>query len=806
MLERRCLTWLVAVALLGTSWMVRADEPITPPDPFPDVCVLAPRDFPIMFVYAPSKTNGAQRRKVGQIKEALANYDQSCFDVTDLSDAIRYFDSRKDISCIVVDWNVLAANETPWSAERFFTYIRKRNPTIPIFLITDDEALSKVDSDIYRLITGYLWTLDDTPIFNAGVIRRASRDYQENILPPMFDALVKFVNRQAFNWAVPGHSGGSGLLRTPAGNAFFKFFGENIFRGDVSTTIGSVGDALLHTGAIGAGEKEAAKTFGADLSYYVLNGTSNTNRIVFSGVMTSGDIALLDRNCHKSVMQGMILTQGKPIYLMPTRNKLGVIGPIKLDEFSPESTRRKLAAAGYPEDAKPRICVVTTPTYDGLLYQYTELKKILAGQVENILFDEAWYAYGKFYPIYSERFAMDDVKGIKDAPTVFAGHSVHKLLAAFSQGSILHVKNGASRKVDPERFNQAFLMHCSTSPFTPLLASIDTCVKMMEYPNGHYLVHDLLEASVAFRKKVQEIYLREKARGGWFFKAWQPEKITLKDKDGATRQVDFLDVPDEVLINKPECWTLNPGESWHGFEGLPAGYAMLDPLKVTLVGPGLNMDGSMDETGIPMLIVESYLQQNSVFSEKYGFYLDLILFSPGVTKSKVGTMIARLLDFKNAYDSGAPLSEVLPNLVKDYPEVYANMTLRQLCDQMHDFFKKENLSAVMGGVFDAMPEIAMLPAEAYFKLVRGQTEYVPVSELNGRVTATMVVPYPPGIPILMPGERLTEKTRNIHRFMMFLQDLENKFPSFGLHIHGVKRVKKDGKTIYMVDCVKADCE
>jgi len=779
-----------------------------PPKPIADVSTILPKWFPIMFFFNINLMNEAEQSSLLRIRQALSEFDLSYFDVSDETSAIQYFNARKDIGCVVVDWSVFEHKKN--KGADFFSYMRSRNPALPLFIMTDEVGVLQIPDAVYRNITGYLWSMDDSPAFLAGVIRRATLDYQENMLPPMFKALVEFVKTGNYNWAVPGHSGGSGLLKNPAGFAFFKFFGENIFRGDVSTTIPGVGDALLHTGAVGEAERDAAKIFGADYTFFVLNGSSNSNRIVFSGIVTEGDVVLQDRNCHKSAMQGCILSQGRPVYLKPTRNNLGIIGPIDPSEFTAASVQAKIKEAGYPgvsPDKKPMLSIVTNPTYDGLLCDVDFVKKQLAGQVQNMHFDEAWFAYGCAHPIYRGRYAMADVPGMAaEMPPVFVVQSVHKLLAAFSQGGVLHVKNGSERKVDWDRFNEAFLMHCSTSPFTPLIASIDTCAKMMEQPAGYYLIQDILEDSVSFRKKVAEIHRAEVKKGSWFFKPWQPDRVTADCRYGKVDDKDFLEVDNAILTGCADCWKLNPGQSWHGFTKLPAGYVMLDPLKVTFQSPGLNLDGTMDENGIPMLVVEAFLQSQSIYSEKVGFYLDLILFSPGVTKSKSGTMIATLMGFKTAYDANAPLTRVLPELVRKYPETYQGMTLPQLCQKMHTFFKDNDLVTLMNGAFDVFPEIAMEPGEAYARLIRGKTEYVPVAALEGRIAAVMVTPYPPGIPLIMPGERITGKNTNLIRFLKMLQGLDNNFPDFGLHVHGVKIEPKGGKKTYMVDCIKKEFE
>lgn len=197
------------------------------------------------------------------------------------------------------------------------------------------------------------------------------------------------------------------------------------------------------------------------------------------------DLVLVDRNCHKSILHSIIMTGAIPLYLTPERNELGIIGPIPLSEFSKESIAAKIAASPLARGREPKVklAVVTNSTYDGLCYNAELIKQTLGDSVEVLHFDEAWYAYAAFHEFYDGRYGMGTSRS-EEGPLVFATHSTHKMLAAFSQASMIHVQDGGTRKLDVARFNEAFMMHISTSPQYGIIASLDVASAMMEGPPG----------------------------------------------------------------------------------------------------------------------------------------------------------------------------------------------------------------------------------------------------------------------------------------------------------------------------------
>jgi arginine decarboxylase len=418
--------------------------------------------------------------------------------------------------------------------------------------------------------------------------------------------------------------------------------------------------------------------------------------------------------------------------------------------------------------------------------------------VPRIHFDEAWFAYARFHPLYRSRYAMHD-RDSAAGPTIFATQSTHKLLAAFSQASMIHVRSGGRAPIEPSRFNEAYMMHGSTSPFYPMVACLDVATAMMDGSGGFTLVEESIREAIHFRKRIvrlgHELAEGSSGRPPWFFGVWQPEEIRDPRSGGMS---SFADIPDDLLASEPSCWTLEPRQAWHGFGDLDSGYCMLDPVKVTLTTPGVDAAGNLAESGIPAMVVATYLDGRRVEVEKTGDYTLLVLFSIGTTKGKWGTLLEGLLAFKRAYDDGQAVAEAIPDLAVGYPGRYDGISLRELCDQMHGEIRGHHIIELLDRAFGEIPAPAITPAEAYRFLVRGRTERVPVSEMAGRAVAVMVVPYPPGIPILMPGERVGADDGPVLRYLRALEAFDARFPGFAHDIHGVER---DELGTFSIECL-----
>ena len=718
-------------------------------------------------------------------------------------DAKEIFISRADLGAIVIDWDL---------EEEFFDYeetsielideIRERNKNIPILLMTDRLATEDIPVDVLKKINGYLWKTADTSEFLSGRIEMHMMKYLNTIYPDFFGALVKYSSAYKYAWHTPGHMGGEGFLRSPAGVAFYKFFGENTLRSDLSISVPELGSLLDHEGVVGDAEKNSARAFGADYTYYILNGTSNVNQVIWRSQVLRDDIAFVDRNCHKSLNYSMVITEAFPIYMIPRRNKMGIIGPVRLSEFSPENIKRKIQENKLiPDNLKnnrPKMSTLTNSTYDGVCYNVLNIKSELERSVENLHFDEAWYAYARFHPMYKNHFGMADDDLKKDHPPIFCSHSTHKLLTAFSQSSMLHIRNGGEIKISPDEFNESYMMHGSTSPQYSMIASLDVATKMMQ-DNGKSMLSDIIIEAIQLRKKVILIddELKAQNKDDWFFGMWQPEKVIIDNE-----KMRFEDVDDDILASTQSVWVMSKDNSWHGFQDMEDDYAMLDPIKLTFTTPGLDNDGNMTEEGIPASIVSNYLIDKGIVCEKTDYYSFLLLNSLGTTKGKQGTLLAELFKFKEMYDNNSPLCEVFPELVKQFPTEYENVGLKDHCNAIHNYFKEHKMLDSMQNAFQVIPDQAMKPADAYHAVVGKNVEYVSLDKMIDRIPAVMIVPYPPGIPIIMGGEILNEKARPIFDYLKARQDFENIFPGYTSDIHGVERDERDGKKWFKTMCIK----
>src|SRR5271166_1045995 len=368
------------------------------------------------------------------------------------ADAAAVVASNPDLGVIIADWELSRKGDGCELVDQ----VRARNQDIPLFLMTTRGSIESIPVAVVRECDGFVYPLDDTADWIAGRLRDASLRYRRALLPPMFAGLVKFAGQHEYSWHTPGHEGGAGFRKSPVGRAFFEFFGEQTFRSDLSISVAELGSLLDHSGLIGDAEREAARIFNADFTLFGTNGTSTSNRVVHQATVTAGDTVLLDRNAHKSAEQATTITHARAIYMVPTRNAYGIIGPIPPAEMSKTAVADKLVASPLATGA-PVLAMVTNSTYDGLLYHVPTVERALGAHVDRLHFDEAWYGYAAFNPLYHERYAMHRGEREPNAPTLFATQSTHKLLSALSQASYIHIRNGR-KPIDFDHFNEAFMM------------------------------------------------------------------------------------------------------------------------------------------------------------------------------------------------------------------------------------------------------------------------------------------------------------------------------------------------------------
>ena len=741
--------------------------------------------FPIIIIDEDFRSENASGLGIRALADAIKAEGMDVLGVTSYGDMSSFAQQQSRASAFIlsIDDEELLNDEEQTIADlrAFVEEIRFKNADIPIVLHGETRTSRHIPNDILRELHGFIHMFEDTPEFIARNVVREAKAYLDSLPPPFFRALTHYAADGSYSWHCPGHSGGVAFLKSPVGQMFHQFFGENMLRADVCNAVEELGQLLDHTGPVAASERNAARIFNCDHLYFVTNGTSTSNKIVWHSTVAPGDIVVVDRNCHKSVLHSIIMTGAIPVFLMPTRNNFGIIGPIPKSEFSWESIQKKIAANPFITDknAKPRVLTITQSTYDGILYNVEEIKEMLDGKIDTLHFDEAWLPHAAFHDFYGDYHAIGADRPRCKESMVFSTQSTHKLLAGLSQASQILVQDSEDRKLDRDVFNEAYLMHTSTSPQYAIIASCDVAAAMMEEPGGTALVEESIAEALDFRRAMRKV--DEEWGEGWWFKVWGPDDLS------------------EEGIEERDSWMLKPGDRWHGFDQLAEGFNMLDPIKATIITPGLDVDGDFSEDiGIPAAIVTKYLAEHGVIVEKCGLYSFFIMFTIGITKGRWNTMVTELQQFKDDYDKNQPLWKVLPEFCQKHPR-YENIGLRDLCRQIHDVYKKNDVARLTTEMYlsDMVP--AMRPAEAFAKMAHREIERVAIDELEGRVTAMLVTPYPPGIPLLIPGERFN---KTIVNYLQFAREFNERFPGFETDVHGLVKGEQNGKTAYYVDCVR----
>jgi arginine decarboxylase len=736
-------------------------------------------------------TNSVSDRAMDRLCGAITEEGYEVIRTSTPEDGLSMVQSDPSYSAILLDWDLEQEHQfDERAALKIIRAVRRRNKKVPIFLIADRTLVSELPLEVIKQVHEYIHLFGDTPAFIANRVDFAVARYDEQLLPPYFRELKKYTDQGAYSWDAPGHMGGVAFLKHPVGMQFHRFFGENLLRADLGISTSSLGSWLDHIGPPAESERNAARIFGADWTFYVLGGSSTSNQIVGHGIIGNDDMVLIDANCHKSICHSLTVTGGRPVYFKPTRNGYGMIGLVPLRRFSPDYIRQLIAQSPFSADAtsqEPTYAVVTNSTYDGFCYDVQRVTSELARSVPRIHFDEAWYAYAKFHAIYRGRFAMDVPEDMPNRPLLFAVQSTHKMLAAFSMASMIHVKLSDRAPLDFDQFNESFMMHGTTSPFYPMIASLDVATSMMDEPAGPTLMYETIQDAISFRKAMSSIAHRLRSTNGdeWFFRIYQPDTVT-DPMTGATAL--FEETPDSLLINSPTCWTLKREEDWHGFkdEDIAEDYCMLDPTKVTILMPGINSRGELADWGIPAAILTEFLDARLVEIARTGDYTALILFSVGTSKGKWGSLLETLFEFKRLYDNEGTLYEALPDLVAEHPQRYRDVTLKELSDEMHAAMGQLNLTNLLHQACDVDPDPVLTPAETYQKLIRNGTEKVRISEMAGRLAGVMLVPYPPGIPVRMPGERMGDSDSPIIRLLLALEKFGKQFPGFEREVHGIE--------------------
>ncbi|EKT62988.1 lysine decarboxylase LdcC [Providencia burhodogranariea] len=635
------------------------------------------------------------------------------------------------------------------------------NENIPKFIIISDQQIIEEKFSQLRSNVIFIEYIVENVIDITIKIKQAADEYLSNLLPPFTKALFSYASKEKNTFCTPGHMGGIAFTKSPVGTLFYDFYGKNTFRSDVSISMTGLGALLDHSGPHRAAEDYIAETFNADRSFIITNGTSTANKIVGMYSCYSGATVIVDRNCHKSIAHLMMMINITPIYLKPTRNSYGILGGIPKKEFTKEHIENLLCSKNITQ--WPTHAIITNSTYDGILYDTQYIKETLP--VNSIHFDSAWIPYSNFNPIYENKSGMGGSK-IKEK-VIFETQSTHKLLAAFSQASMIHIKGDFNEKI----FNETYMMHTSTSPLYSIVSSCEISAAMMRGQKGKRLISQAIDLAIDFRKDISRLHRESE---DWFFSVWQPD-----------------------CIDKVMCWSLDSADNWHGFRNIDDNNLFLDPIKVTLLTPGLDRDDNLSENGIPASIVAEFLDEKGIIVEKTGPYSLLFLFSIGVDKQKSVTLLKVLMEFKRVYDNNSKISDVMPRLYEKAPLFYEGMRMQDLTQGIHNLIVKYKLPELMYNAFEQLPFMVLTPHDAFQQEIRGNVVECDLSEMIGKISANMILPYPPGVPLIMPGEKLTIENKPILSFIEMLCEIGIHFPGFETDIHGVYK-NKDGKYVVSI--------
>lgn len=651
--------------------------------------------------------------------------------------------------------------------------IKNTGLKLPIFVSVCCEET--FPDDVCSSITGVFELCGDNTDFYGKQVETAISKYEQALLPPFFGTLKKYVEMGNSTFACPGHQGGQFFRKHPVGRQFFDFFGETIFRADMCNADVKLGDLLIHEGAPLEAQKYAAKVFNADKTYFVLNGTSSSNKVATNALLAKGDLVLFDRNNHKSNHHGALIQAGAtPVYLETARNPFGFIGGIDAHCFQESYLREQIreVAPERADEKRPfRLAIIQLGTYDGTIYNARQVIDKIGHLCDYVLFDSAWVGYEQFIPMMNDCSPLLLELTAED-PGIIVTQSVHKQQAGFSQTSQIHKKDkhikGQDRYCNHKRFNNAFMMHASTSPFYPLFAALDVNAKMHEGASGRYLWREAVKAGIEARK-----LLLKKCK---YIKPFVPTMI-----DGRLWQ----DYETEQMADDLRFFEFEPGQKWHSFEGYEKGQYFVDPCKFLLTTPGIDAEtGKYTEFGIPATILANFLRENNIIPEKCDLNSILFLMTPAEDMAKMQHLVSQISRFEKLVDEDAPLSEVLPNVYNANKARYKDYSIRQLCQEMHNLYVSHDVKQLQKEMFRKahFPTKVMDPQEANLEFIRGKVELVPLSQIEGRIAAEGALPYPPGVLCMVPGEIWGG---SVQRYFLALEEGINLLPGFSPELQGV---------------------
>lgn len=576
-------------------------------------------------------------------------------------------------------------------------------------------------------------------------------------LPPFTKALLDFAKEARDDFCTPGHHSGALFEEIPEGRTFVSSLGEGAFTADISDSSSVIGDPSAHEGVSGEAEALAASVYGSDRCFFVLGGTSASNRIAISALVSEGDLILFDRNNHKSASQAALAAAGGlPVYLASERNESGIIGGLTEETLDPARLREK-AAKLSPDTGKKqrpyRLACLQLSTYDGLFLNAREILRRIGPLCDYILFDGAWAGYENFLPLL-QGSAVLTFPLTKDDPGILVTQSVHKQLAGFSMTSQLHKKDshlrGMARYLEDDVLQAAYLMHISTSPYYPLLAGLEMNAYLHQ-KKGRELWQKAAITATELKKSILK-----------HCRLLRPFTAPM------VRAASWEAHPTEEILSDPAFFAISPKDSWHGFSHIAENLYLTDPCKVLLTtGP------------LPAPLLSHWLERRHVTVEKSDFHTLLFLIEPSDRQEKCERLLSLFEECETAYEANAPMSSFAPDVACLPGEGLKDYSLRCM-----DFLEKEQASRLSQTLFaeDHFPKAALTGRSAHQAFLKGARERVPLPKAKGRVSLEMILPYPPGITVLEPGEVWTDE---VVSYFLFLQKYKSAFPDFSPEILGV---------------------
>ena len=589
---------------------------------------------------------------------------------------------------------------------------------------------------------------------------------------PFFDNLKKYAQRPIGTFHALPIARGKSIFKSDWIRDMGEFYGPTLFLAESSATTGGLDSLLEPTGNIKKAQEMAARAFGADHVFFVTNGTSTSNKMAVQALLAPGDIVLVDRNCHKSHHYGMVLAGAQPLYVEAfPMTEYSMYGAVPLRSI--KEALLNLKSEGRLDRAK--MVDLTNCTFDGHIYNTRRvMEECLAIKPDLIfLWDEAWFGFARFSPFLRPRTAMGAANAIEawlhdstsvaqyekqqkelgEKPTVetllktqlipdprkvklrvYQTNSTHKSMSALRQGSMLLVKDIDFHTVEAQ-FHEAVFTHASTSPNQQLIASLDVARRQMEL-EGYGLVHNAIEIALAIRQAVAEHPLISK-----YFSVLGADKMVPAE----FRSSGFTDY-------------LDPASNWVvARKSIVDDEFCLDPTRMTLVCGTAGFDGTQFKG---MLASRYNIQLNKTSRNSV-----LLQSNINNTRSDVAHLIRVLVEISSEIDK--KLTEAGPNVRKTF-EARVKSLMKDVPDlpnfsRFHDAYrqdagKKTNEGDIRRGFYDAYN-----PAGC---------EYIRLADLEidrrlkdgpELVSANFVIPYPPGFPIMVPGQVITRETIDFMR-------------------------------------------